>query len=155
MTSSSGDKNYEKHRITVNLEEIDYRIIEELNGVIANTDAGVIYQMIREWINQNSDRIMKTWDIDLAVIRRQIMLKTKGTSFKEELEDVEQQIMEQLPKIFDSIEEISAEEAAEFLEVNPKTLKKIIFIHNQELEDKGLKLSYKDGIIINRNLKAD
>ncbi|MEJ2277204.1 MAG: hypothetical protein P8Y70_05555 [Candidatus Lokiarchaeota archaeon] len=144
----------EKHRITVNLEEIDYRIIEALNGVISNSDAGVIYQMIREWINQNSDQIMNTWDIDLGAIRRQVLAETKGVSIKKEIEKVEEQIIKQLPNIFNSIEEISAEEAAEFLEVNPKTLKKIIFIHNDELEKKGLKLSYKDGIIINNNLKS-
>ncbi|MFO7797429.1 MAG: hypothetical protein ACQERB_07180 [Promethearchaeati archaeon] len=145
----------DKVRITVNLDIIDYKIIETLNGVIANSDAGVIHQMIREWINQNSDRMMNTWDIDLGALRREVIAETKGVSIKKELEEIEQQIMEELPKIFDSIEEISAKEAAEFLEVNPKTLKKIIFVHNQELEDKGLKLSYKDGIIINRNLKFE
>jgi hypothetical protein len=148
MTSSS-----DKHRITVNLEEIDYRIIDALNGVIANSEAGVIYQMIREWINQNSDRIMNTWDIDLGAIRRQVLAETKGIAVKKEIEEIEKEIIKQLPEIFNSIEEISAKEAADFLEVNPKTLKKIIFIHNDELEKSGLKLSYKDGIIINKSIQ--
>ena len=64
MSSSEKKKEKkDKRRITVNLEEIDYQIIDTLEGVIANSKSSVIYQMIKEWINQNSDRIMNTWDI--------------------------------------------------------------------------------------------
>ena len=76
-----------KKRITVNLENIDYKIIDALEGVIANSKSAVIYQMIKEWINQNSEHIMKTWEIDLAGIRRQVIAETRGLSIKKELKD--------------------------------------------------------------------
>ena len=93
----------EKKRVTVNLELIDYKIIEALEGVIANSKSAVIYQMIKEWINQNSERIMKTWDIDLAGIRRQVLAETKGLPIKEELKELDKEIINQLPRLFETL----------------------------------------------------
>ena len=126
MTPDTADDA--KKRITVNLEVIDYKIIEALEGVIANKKAAVIYQMIKEWINQNSDRIMKTWGIDLAAIRKEVLAETKGLPIKKELERVDREIITQLPKLFESIKSIEVSELAEILEINPRTLTKVIFL---------------------------
>ena len=91
MTPETNSKT-EKKRITVNLEDIDFKVIEALEGVIASSFSSVINQMIREWINQNSERIMKMWGIDLAGIRRQIQAETKGLSIKKELEQLDRQL---------------------------------------------------------------
>lgn len=139
-----------KKRITVNLENIDYKIIDALEGVIANSKAAVIYQMIKEWINQNSERIMKTWEIDLAGIRRQVLAETKGLSIKEELKELDREIIEQLPMLFDTIATIKAKDLAEILDVNQKTLQRVIFGNRQELLKLGLNLIYEDGLIIKK-----
>jgi hypothetical protein len=139
-----------KKRITVNLENIDYKIIDALEGVIANSKAAVIYQMIKEWINQNSERIMKTWEIDLAGIRRQVLAETKGLSIKEELKELDKEIIQQLPVLFETISSINAKELAEILEVNQKTLQKVVFGNRKELLKLGLNLIYKDGLIIKK-----
>ena len=136
-----------KKRITVNLESIDYKIIDALEGVIANSKAAVIYQMIKEWINQNSERIMKTWEIDLAGIRRQVLAETKGLSIKEELKELDKEIIQQLPVLFETISSINAKELAEILEVNQKTLQKVIFGNRKELLKLDLNLAYEDGLI--------
>ncbi|MHA1327590.1 MAG: hypothetical protein ACTSRH_09735 [Promethearchaeota archaeon] len=138
----------EKKRVTVNLELIDYKIIEALEGVIANSKSAVIYQMIKEWINQNSERIMKTWDIDLAGIRRQVLAETKGLPIKEELKELDKEIINQLPRLFETIKSIRVEELAEILEINQKTLKKIIFGYRDELLKRDLDLKYENGLII-------
>lgn len=136
-----------KKRITVNLENIDYQIIDALEGVIANSKAAVIYQMIKEWINQNSDRIMNTWEIDLAGIRRQVIAETKGLSIKKDLKDLDKEIINQLPELFETILSIKAIELAEILEINQKTLQRVIFGHRNELLKLGLNLKYEDGLI--------
>jgi len=136
-----------KKRITVNLENIDYKIIDALEGVIANSKSAVIYQMIKEWINQNSEHIMKTWEIDLAGIRRQVIAETKGLSIKKELKDLDREIIEQLPMLFETIMSIKSKELAEILEVNQKTLQRIIFGYRKELLKLELNLIYEDGLI--------
>jgi len=136
-----------KKRITVNLENIDYKIIDALEGVIANSKSAVISQMIKEWINQNSEHIMKTWEIDLAGIRRQVIAETKGLSIKKELKDLDREIIEQLPMLFETITSIKSKELAEILEVNQKTLQRIIFGYRKELLKLELNLIYEDGLI--------
>ena len=136
-----------KKRITVNLEVIDYKIIEALEGVIANKKAAVIYQMIKEWINQNSDRIMKIWGIDLAAIRKEVLAETKGLPIKKELERVDREIIAQLPKLFESIRSIDVSELAEILEINPRTLTKVIFGYREELLKLNLDLEYENGLV--------
>ncbi|MBD3255799.1 MAG: hypothetical protein GF383_11950 [Candidatus Lokiarchaeota archaeon] len=138
----------DKRRITVNLDEIDYRIIEVLEGVIANSKSSVVYQMIKEWINQNSDRIMKTWDIDLAGIRRQVLAELKGIPAKKELEELELDIIEKLKEYFKTAEDMTPKELSELLQINEMTLKKIIFEHRDELLDEGLNLKYSQGRIL-------
>lgn len=147
MSSEEIDEE-KKKRITVNLETIDYKIIEALEGVIANKKASVIYQMIKEWINQNSDRIMKTWGIDLAGIRKEVLAETKGLPIREELDKLDKEVLSQLPGLFETIKSISVEELSEILEINQQTLKKVIFGYRKELLKHSLDLSYENGLII-------
>jgi hypothetical protein len=142
--NTEDDKN---KRITVNLDDIDFKIVETLEGVIARKKASVITQMIKEWINQNSERIMKTWDIDLAGIRRQVIAETKGLAIKEELQELDKEIINQLPKLFKTIKSINVSELAELVEINQRTLKRVIFGHREELIAAGLDLKYENGLI--------
>ena len=146
MTSENTEDEKNK-RITVNLEDIDFKIVEALEGVIARKKASVINQMIKEWINQNSDRIMKTWDIDLSGIRRQVLAETKGLSIKEELQDLDKEVIKQLPELFETINSINVNELAEIVDINQRTLQRIIFGHRKELLKLGLNLIYQDGLI--------
>lgn len=145
--TSENTEDEKKKRITVNLDDIDFKIIEALEGVIARKKASVITQMIKEWINQNSERIMKTWDIDLAGIRRQVLAETKGLSIKEELQDLDKEVIKQLPGLFETINSINVSELAEIVDINQRTLQRVIFGHRKELLKLGLNLIYKDGLI--------
>ena len=147
MTPPPNDQKQDK-RITVNLDQIDYKIVETLEGVIGNSKSSVVYQMIKEWINQNSERIMKTWDIDLVGIRRQVISELKGLTIQEEMKDLEKDIIKQLPALFETINNIEPNELASILEINAQTLKKVILMHRKELLDLGLNLKYEDGKII-------
>ena len=144
----SSESSSEKKRITVNLDELDYKIIEILEGVIGNSKSSVIYQMIKDWINQNSERIMKTWEIDLAGIRRQVLAEIKGIPAKKELKELERNIITKLVEYFETAEDITPKELSELLEINQMTLQKIVFEHRKELLDAGLKLKYTGGKIV-------
>ncbi len=146
MTSEESEER--RKRITVNLEQIDYKIIEALEGVIADKKASVIYQMIKEWVNQNSERIMKTWEIDLAGIRKEVLAETKGLPIREKLHKLDMEIITQLPKLFETINSIRVEELAEILEINQRTLIKVIFGYRDELLKSQLNLKYENGLII-------
>ena len=149
----SSESSSEKKRITVNLDELDYKIIEILEGVIGNSKSSVIYQMIKDWINQNSERIMKTWEIDLAGIRRQVLAEIKGIPAKKELKELERNIITKLVEYFETAEDITPKELSELLEINQMTLQKIVFEHRKELLDAGLKLKYTGGKIV-KDLKS-
>lgn len=147
MTSSTDAK--QNKRITVNLDEIDFKIVETLEGVIGNSKSSVVYQMVKEWINQNAEHIMRTWDIDLVGIRRQVIAEMKGLSLKtDDMQELEKEIINQLPELFETIINIKPEELASILEINAHMLKKVILMKRKELLKLGLDLKYEDGKII-------
>jgi len=150
---SKSELTIPKERVTINIDKIDLEIVNSLIGVIGNSKSSVIYQMIKEWITQNSDKLMSMWEIDLAGIRRQVIAKQKGIKIEKKLEALEIEIIKQLPDLFSNIESINTEELAEFLRINQRTLKKIIFTQKEELKKVGLKLVYKDGLIINKEIE--
>ena len=102
------------------------------------------------WINQNSDRIMKTWGIDLAGIRKEVLAETKGLPIREALDKLDKEVLSQLPELFETIKSISVEELSEILEINQQTLKKVIFGYRKELLKQSLDLSYENGLIIKK-----
>lgn len=135
----------ETKRITVNIDEVTDRIIENLIGVKGKSKSSVIYQIIRDWIDDNSETILNNWDIDFAIIRRQVLSKYKKVPIKKELSEAEINIINQLTELFKTIRSIGADELAEELKIETKYLRNIIFTNRMELENSGLKLAYEDG----------
>ena len=135
----------ESKRITVSVDEVTEKIIQNLIGVKGRSKSSVIYQIIRDWIENNSESVLNNWGINFSAIRRQIISKYKEVSTKKELTEKENLIIRRLAELFKTIKSISAEELAEDLDIDAKTLRKIIFTYTQELETAGLKLSYEDG----------
>ncbi|MFX0082861.1 MAG: hypothetical protein ACFE94_14010 [Candidatus Hodarchaeota archaeon] len=156
-TDESTVKPYEldlpKDRATINIDRLDHEIVLNLIGVIGNSKSAVICQMVKDWIKQNTDKLINTWEIDLPGIKRQIIAEAKGIKIDKDLKDFEESVIEQIPELFEAIESISIEEAAKMLEIAPFTLRKIIIYHRKTLEEKGLELTYKDGSIINKKFE--
>jgi hypothetical protein len=135
----------ESKRITVSMDEVTDRIIENLIGVKGKSKSSVIYQIIRDWINDNSEAVLNNWGINFAAIRRQIISKYKEIPTKKELSDEEVSIINQLTELFKTIKSINADELAEELGIETKKLRNIIFTNRIDLEAAGLKLAYEDG----------
>lgn len=149
-TSKINELDLPKERVTINIDKLDHEIVLNLIGVIGNSKSSVVGQMVKDWIKQNSDRLLNTWEIDLPGLKRQIIAEAKGVKIDKELNDIEKDTINQLPEFLMSIETITVEEAAKILKVAPFTLKKIIIYHGKTLKEKGLELTYKDGSIINK-----
>ena len=151
--SKINELDFPKERVTINIDKLDHEIVLNLIGVVGNSKSSVVGQIIKEWIKQNSEKLITTWEVDLPGIRRQVIAEAKGVKIDKELKRIEVDTMEQLPELFMAIESITVEEAAKMLKIAPFTLKKIIIYHRKTLEEKGLELTYKDGSIINKKFK--
>jgi hypothetical protein len=152
-TIKANELDLPKDRATINIDRLDHEIVLNLIGVIGNSKSAVICQMVKDWIKQNTEKLINTWEIDLPGIKRQIIAEAKGVKIDKSLKDFEEGVIEQLPELFEAIESISIEEGAKMLEIAPFTLKKIIIYHRKALEEKGLVLTYKDGSIINKGFE--
>jgi hypothetical protein len=141
----SQEIDLETKRITVNVDEVTDRIIENLIGVKGKSKSSVVYQIIRDWIDNNSESVLNNWDIDFAIIRRQVLSKYKKAPTEKILSETEINIISQLTELFKTIRSIGSDELAEELKVDTKTLRNIIFNNRVELENAGLKLAYEDG----------
>ncbi len=158
MTPNNFDPNdldLLKERVTVNIDKIDHEIITKLIGVVGNSKSAVIGQIIKEWINQNSDKMLNIWDIDLIALKRQVIAEAKGIDIQKQLLPYEEQLIEELPEFFDNVPEIHVEIAAEMLHVSISTFRKIVLYHNKKLKELGLDLAYKSDIIINKSYNKD
>ena len=152
-STKTNELDLPKERVTINLDKLEHEIVINLIGTLGNSKSSVICQMIKEWIKENSEKLINTWEIDLPGIKRQVIAEAKGVEIDKELKDIEVSIINQFPELFMAIESITVEEAAKMLQIAPFTLKKIIIYHRKTLEEKGLKLTYKDGSIINKKFE--
>lgn len=128
----------ESKRITVNVDEVTDKIIENLIGVKGKSKSSVIYQIVKDWIDQNSENMLNNWGINFSNVRQQILSKYKIVPEAE-------MVINQLVKYFDTIKSITADELAAELNLEIKQLRNFIFSNNKKLKDAGLKLVYEDG----------
>lgn len=149
-TSKSNELDLPKERVTINIDKLDHEIVLNLIGVIGNSKSSVVGQMVKDWIKQNSERLLNTWEIDLPGLKNQIIAEATGVKIDKELNNIEIDTINHLPEFLGSIETITVDEAAKILKIAPFTLKKIIIYHGKTLKEKGLELTYKDGSIINK-----
>jgi len=135
----------ESKRITVNIDEVTEKIIENLIGVKGRSKSSVIYQIIRDWIDNNSELILNNWGINFATIRRQVISKYKKVAAEKELSESEINVLNRLIELFKTVKSIRSEELAEEVDIDKKKLRNLIFNNRVRLEGAGLKLAYEDG----------
>lgn len=150
---SSNDISSDKFkRVTISLDVVNEKLVQNLEGIKGTSKSKVINNIIEEWVEQNADKIMNMWNIDLIGLRRIAQTTYKGIDVEKDLQSLERKIIEQMPKMFKSISSIEIEEVARVLKVHIESIKKIIFFHNEKLEEAGLNLIYQDGRLINKKL---
>ena len=143
MSSQNQEFDLESKRITVSVDEVTDLIIENLIGVKGKSKSSVVYQIIRDWIDINTERVKQNWSINFAAIRKQVLSRYQKE--KKEISEEEKRIINRIIELFQTIKSISVEELAKELEIEAKYLRNLIFNNRLEFENKGLKLIYEDG----------
>ena len=128
----------ESKRITVNVDEVTDKIIENLIGVKGKSKSSVVYQIVKDWIDHNSENMLDNWGVNFSLLRQQVLSKYK-------ILPEEGMVINQLVKYFETIKSITAEELAAELNLEVKQLRNFIFSNNKKLKDAGLKLIYENG----------
>ncbi|MHA1194172.1 MAG: hypothetical protein ACTSP9_18110 [Promethearchaeota archaeon] len=128
----------ESKRITVNVDEVTDKIIENLIGVKGKSKSSVIYQIVKDWIDQNSENMLSNWGVNFSILRQQILSKYKKVP-------EEGMLINQLVNYFETIKSITADELAAELNLEVKQLRNFIFSNSKRLKDAGLKLVYENG----------
>ncbi|MBD3213565.1 MAG: hypothetical protein GF311_13235 [Candidatus Lokiarchaeota archaeon] len=153
MTSSRESKEKFK-RITISLDVVNAKIVKNLEGIKGTSRSKVINNIIEEWVEQNADKIMNMWNIDLIGLRKIAQTSYKGIDVDKDLKELEKDLLTQLPKMFQGISSIDIEDAAKFMKVHVDSIKRIVFLHNDKLKENGLNLVYEDGKLIKENIKG-
>lgn len=126
-------------RVTVSLDIFDDKVISEMSKYRDTSKSEIIRNIIHQWIEENPDTLRTNYGINFRDINKEIIIESKGITI--------QGLIEKLPSLFKTIESIALEELADFLEVDQKTIKNLIFEHSADLQEKGIKLKYVEGVI--------
>jgi len=139
-------------RVTISIDVVNERLIQSLEGIKGTSKSKVINNIIEEWVEQNADKIMSMWEIDLIGLRKIAQTTYKGINIDNDLQILEKDLFNQMVEMFKGISSIDINDAAEFLKVHVESIKKIVFFHNPKLKNAGVELIYQDGKLINKNL---
>jgi len=123
----------------VSLDIFDDKVVSEMSKYRDTSKSEIIRNMVHQWIEENPDTLKNNYGVNFNDINKEILTESKGITI--------QGLTEKLPSIFNTIERISIEELADYLEVDQKTIKNLVFKHGTELKEKGLDLKYDEGII--------
>jgi len=129
-------------RVTVTLDIFDDKVIDQMSKHRDASKSEMIRFMVRQWIEENPNMLEKNYGVNIDDINKEIAAKSKGIT--------PEHLIDKLPSMFNSIERISINELADFLDVDQKTIKNIIFQHGEELKEKGLTLKYIEGVIVKK-----
>ncbi len=139
-------------RVTISIDVVNERLVQSLEGIKGTSKSKVINNIIEEWVEQNADKIMSMWEIDLIGLRKIAQTTYKGINIDNDLQILEKDLFNQMVEMFKGISSIDINDAAEFLKVHVESIKKIVFFHNPKLKNAGVELIYQDGKLINKNL---
>jgi len=141
------DEVLPKKRLSVTIDEIDSIIIEKIAEAMGNSKSSWVYNIIKRYINENSDKIRQELNIDIIGIRKQYLAELKGFKGEYELNDLERMAIEKMLTIFKTVSSMDEARLKQILNLNQESFDKILFFNPDELEKYRLKLKYKQGII--------
>lgn len=95
--------------------------------------------MVHKWIDENPEKLETNYGVNIDEINKEIFAESKGITMET--------LIESLPPMFENIERITIKELSEYLEVDQKMIKTLIFEHAAELKQKNLDLKYSEGVI--------
>jgi hypothetical protein len=133
--NSNEAKKPKMDRITVSLDEFDYNVISNMsnNRNISLSEATRL--VIHDWIENNSAKLKDNYGVDVKTITQEIALASMIDNIDE--------IIDELPQIFQLVDDISLPDLAEHLKINVKAVKHLLFTQGERIRKSGLNLKYK------------
>jgi hypothetical protein len=144
---NSSEENEKKKpkmdRVTVSLDEFDYKVISKMakNRNIGLSEATRI--VIHNWIETNPDKLKTNYGVNIEDLTEQIALASMIDSVNE--------IINELPQIFQLVDDISLIDLADHLEINVKAIKHLFFTQGEEIKKLGMNLKFKGDRIYKLN----
>lgn len=132
---SSGEKKHRNKRITVYVSDYYYEVIDELQGHCGNSNSSVVDYIIRNWIIDNSKKIVGDFEINLAKIRRKYYPNLRDISIKKDLDVNKKNLIEKLPQLLRRVSSFKVIKLADRLEVNPEDIEDLFLYHSKDIED--------------------
>jgi len=148
MTSkidSDEDFKTSTKRITATLDLIDFIVVDKLIGVKGNSKSKVIAHIVKEWIEDNSDKVKNDYGIDLIEIRRKLLAEERGLPDKKELKKLDEEVLNRVIEFFEMADDADLEELADYINIDKKSVRDLIFGYRNVLEENGLKLKFSQG----------
>ena len=130
-------------RITVGLDEFDYKVISKMaqNRNIPLSEATRI--VVHSWIESNPEILKRNYGVNVEEITEEIALESAEISIDKRLQPYEEAIINELPQLFEMVDDVGLEDLADQFEVSVKAIKNIIFTHSNHIKKVGLNLKYK------------
>lgn len=131
-------------RKTITLDFLNFVIISHLQGIKGKSIAGVINTIINEWIEHNSEKIKKDWNLDLNKYRKLAQMEYEELYSDNDMEEGKKKIIKKISESFQNIERIKIDEFAEGLKISQNILKEIIISYSNDLIKEGMNYFFKD-----------
>jgi hypothetical protein len=122
-------------RISVKLDEFDYKVINKMTENRNISLSKSISNIVHHWIETKPDILKKNYGVDIKKITEEIALESISASVDE--------FIAKLPQVFNLVEDISLEDLSDYLGVNVKAVKNLIFTQGDKIKKAGLNLKYK------------
>ena len=151
--SSEEDLKLKKKRITININEIYSKLINNLIGILGESKSSVIYYIIKEWVSLNTEKIRRDWEVDLAEIREEYFSINFGLKVKETLNKLEIDIIKELANMSKGFERIPVKDLAKTIEVKPRIIRKLVLLNQIELENEGIHFFIEKDLIVNKDFE--
>lgn len=153
MTDEVRSENGKKYiRTTISLNSLNYKIIRSLRGIKGKNITKVINSIINEWIEYNSDKFSKIWNIDIINLRKLAQMEYDDINVEKDIEKLEKKLIIQISEAFRRVKEIRIEDLAEGLEISNKLISKILLSYGEELTKAGMNFYIEKDYIFNKKL---
>ena len=150
---NSGEETLRNKRITVNVNDYCFEVIDKLQGHCGNSSSSVVYYMIRNWIIDNSKKIVDSFKINLSKIKNKYITNLREVTTEKDLDEYKKNIIKKLPQLLRKVSSINVIKFEEHLGINAGIIEELFLYHSEDIEDiTGLDLILKDEIIINKSI---
>lgn len=143
----TNDEDTRKNRITININNFHNEILNKLKGHCGDSISSIVNYMIKDWINNNSKKIIDDFKINLPNIQSKYYYEKEEIVTDIPFNDIKKKIIDTFPRIFTNTNSIQINDLAELLNTKTKTIIEIFTFHSKELQKIDIKLKLENNVV--------